>query len=467
MLGLIARSKCRVRGARASGGKMKKILGSIAVVAALTAGTAAAQTFEPLSGQKEALRADQKRIFAEMFEKPDDLELMFDYALVSIQLEDLEAAISTLERMLIYNRDLPRVHMELGAAYYRLGSYKTAGYYFNNVLGFDNVPPQVVEKAKEFRRAVDQRTQKSVVTVSASVGAVYASNATLGPDDPTVQLFNLPVVLGANDVEQDDVGGRFTGVMSHFLDLDQPDSDYWRTDASVYSLKYADQSTGDLDSFLVRTGPRLSLDDQEFGPKIRPFVEFDHVRSGGDGLYFTGSAGAEYTDTLSDTLSVFGSARGGYRNYISGSDDDLDGPVIRGSFGAAFLPTSDLVFRGTGFAERVFASDGDLSSTELTLRTSATWSYDSGQEFADRLWSLTGFASATYRGFDGIDVQFSNQTGGKAREDADLRFGLRHMAYLEDGVWVAFEADFLKRFSNVDLIKVENFGGAVSLGFDF
>lgn len=52
-----------------------------------------------------------------MFVRPDDLELMFEYALISVQLEDLEAAITTLERMLIYNRDLPRVHMELGAAY--------------------------------------------------------------------------------------------------------------------------------------------------------------------------------------------------------------------------------------------------------------------------------------------------------------------------------------------------------------
>lgn len=467
MLGEIDRQKRRDRGARPPGGKMKKILGSIAVVATLCAGPVAAQSFDPLGGEKEALRTEQKRIFAEMFEKPDDLDLMFDYALVSIQLEDLEAAISTLERMLIYNRDLPRVHMELGAAYYRLGSYKTAGYYFNNVLGFDNVPPQVVEKAKEFRRAIDQRTQKSVVTVSASVGAVYASNATLGPDDPTVQILNIPVILGANDVEQDDVGARFSGVLSHFLDLDQPDSDYWRTDASIYSLKYADQSSGDLDSFLVRTGPRLSLDDQEFGPKVRPFVEFDHVRSGGDALYFTGSAGAEYTDTLSDTLSVFGSARAGYRDYASAADSELDGPVLRGSFGAAYLPSPNLVFRGTGFVERVFADQSFASSTELTLRTSATWSYDSGFDFADRLWSLTGFTSATYRPFDGIDGQFAGQTGGKAREDADLRFGLRHMAYLQDGVWVAVEADFLKRFSNIDLIKVENFGGAVSLGFDF
>ena len=115
-----------------------------------------------LSDEKTALRVEQQAVFEQMFDKPDDLDLMFRYAIVSIQLEDLEAAISTLERMLIYNREIPRAHMELGAAYYRLGSYKTASYYFDNVLAFTDVPPQVRSRAEEFKRAIDQRTQKSV-----------------------------------------------------------------------------------------------------------------------------------------------------------------------------------------------------------------------------------------------------------------------------------------------------------------
>jgi hypothetical protein len=51
-----------------------------------------------------------------MFEAPDDVDLMFQYALTSIRLQDHEAAITTLERILIYSPNLLRVKVELGAS---------------------------------------------------------------------------------------------------------------------------------------------------------------------------------------------------------------------------------------------------------------------------------------------------------------------------------------------------------------
>ncbi|MEL7465729.1 MAG: hypothetical protein AAFN79_16795 [Pseudomonadota bacterium] len=435
--------------------------------------SASAQTFTALGEDKTALRDEQKAIFAQMFEDPDNLELMFQYALVSIELEDLEAAISTLERMLIYNKDLPRVHMELGAAYYRLGSYETAKYYFSNVLAFDDVPPQIVAKTQEFLRAIDQRTKDTVVFGTISAGLVYSSNATLGPDDPAILLFGTPAVLGAQFLENDDFGARVAGSLSIISDLDQPDSDFWRTDFSLFSLKYFDEQAADIDSLLFRTGPRLSLDDQQFGPKLRPFVEFDHVRSGENSLYATGSLGAEYTDTLSDTMSIYGSARIGYRNFINGADsdgdgdDDADGAILRATVGAAYLPSDDLVLRGAAFFEKTFANEGASSFFEGTLRASATYSYDSGFDFAGRLWSLTGYAQATYRGFDDPNVQFVGLTGTLEREDVDLRAGLRHMFHLEDGLWIALDADVLRRDSNLRQFDITNFGAGLSVGLDF
>ena len=452
--------------------KLKASLSAFAIVASLFANGATAQQIAGLGDDKVALRAEQKEIFTRMFDDPDNLELMFQYALVSIQLEDLEAAISTLERMLIYNKDLPRVHMELGAAYYRLGSYQTSKYYFNNVLAFDNVPPQVVGKAKEFLRAIEQRTQKNAITATISTGIAYSSNATLGPNDPAIQLFGQPAVLGADFLEGDDVAVRTAASLSLFNDLDQPDADFWRTDFSVFSLNYLDETASDIDSLLIRTGPRLSLDDQQFGPKIRPFLELDHVRSGNDPLYVTASVGAEYTDTLSDTLSIFGSARAGLRNYIDGlestpGEDDLDGEVLRMTVGAAYIPADDLVLRGAAFVERVFAHEDANSSLELTLRASATYSYDSGVDFAGRLWTLTGFAQASYRTFDDPNVLLVGLGGTQERDDVDLRVGLRHTFHLQDGLWFAVDADYLRRDSNFAQFDIDNFGAGLTVGLDF
>ena len=444
---------------------MKPIIRAAALAAALGAFDASAQGFIP-TDDRAALREEQKAIFAQMFERPDDLELMFSYALVSIRLEDLEAAITTLERMLIYNRDLPRVHMELGAAYYRLGSYTTAQYYFNNVLAFSDVPPVVVAKANEFLRAIEQRTETSVFVGSVSTGIAYASNATLGPDDQTVQLFGQPAVLAGEFLEDDDFGIRTTASVSHFYDLGQPDSDFWRTDASLFSLHYFDATSSDVDSFQFRTGPQISLDDRQFGPKLRPFAEVEYVRSANDALYLTGSAGAEYSDTLSESLSIFGSARAGYRDYFNGRND-FDAVVLRASGGFAWLPSPDLVFRGAAFIDREFADADFNSNTEGTLRASLSYSYDSGVDWVTRRWNLTGFVQATGRIFDAPDPTIVGPASGRERRDIDLRAGLRHVFHLQDGFWIAADMDGLLRDSNIRNFDLENVGAGLSVGFDF
>ena len=48
-------------------------------------------------GEEAVLRAEQQQQFAAMFEAPDDVDLMFTYALTSIRLQDYEAAITTLD----------------------------------------------------------------------------------------------------------------------------------------------------------------------------------------------------------------------------------------------------------------------------------------------------------------------------------------------------------------------------------
>ena len=101
---------------------MKRLLGILAVVGVLLAafvphgGPAQAQT-PPASGDLQRRYDDA---FQEMLRQPDNLEVLFSFATLAAQTGDLEGAISTLERMLLINPDLPRVRLELGVLYYRL-----------------------------------------------------------------------------------------------------------------------------------------------------------------------------------------------------------------------------------------------------------------------------------------------------------------------------------------------------------
>ena len=95
------------------------------------------------AGQETAtLEAQKEALFQQMLRNPANLDVTFAYADVSARLGDYEAAVSALERMLLFNPDLPRVQLELGALYFRMGSYDVARDYFDKAAA-GNPPPEV------------------------------------------------------------------------------------------------------------------------------------------------------------------------------------------------------------------------------------------------------------------------------------------------------------------------------------
>ena len=71
----------------------------------------------------EATQQERQRVFDSIIEDPTNLDNLFNYANLSILVGDLEAAIGIFEQMLIYKPDLPRIKLELGVLYFRLGAY--------------------------------------------------------------------------------------------------------------------------------------------------------------------------------------------------------------------------------------------------------------------------------------------------------------------------------------------------------
>ncbi len=83
-----------------------------------------------------------------MLQNPGDLDIAFEYAELSTQVGDYEGAVSTLERMLIFAPNTPRLQLELGILYYRLGSYEIARSYFAQVVANPNVLPGIGAKVQ-------------------------------------------------------------------------------------------------------------------------------------------------------------------------------------------------------------------------------------------------------------------------------------------------------------------------------
>ena len=410
---------------------------------------------------KEELRGHQAQLFDKLLEEPDNLDLMFEYSQVSIRLEDYEAAISTLERMLIYRQDLSRVRLELAVAYFNLGSYAASELYFDQVLADDQTPDNVRARINRYKEAIAFRTRTSAWSVLANVGITHSTNATLGPDS------NLVLVGGGtanviNGAKQSDTGLRVIVNLSHVYDLQQEDDDIWKTDLNFYSVRYFDSTAGNVIFGRVRSGPRLSLDEKQFGPKVRPYVEAQYLNSADRGLFGAFGVGAEISDTLSPLLSAFGDVGFRYRNYFRQEFSDEDHVSFYATGGLAYIPYRDLVIRGAAIFEVDEADQDQNSNIELGLRVSGEYQYDTGIPWVDRKWSIAGYAEVRRRAYDQPDPAVAPTI---TRRDVDVRAGLRHIFTLQHGFGIQVDVDSLWRESNIVNFELDNLSTTVSLQY--
>ncbi len=94
-------------------------------------------------------------LFQKIKEDPNNLELNFEYAKMAEKAGKIDAAIASYERMLIVNPDLPRVKLDLGLVYMRMGNMTEARRLFSEVLE-SNPPPQVKENIELVLAKVDE-----------------------------------------------------------------------------------------------------------------------------------------------------------------------------------------------------------------------------------------------------------------------------------------------------------------------
>ena len=142
----------------------------------------------------QQLEARRRVLFEAMLAQPANLDIAFEYAGLSARAGDLEAAISTLERMLIFAPGLPRLQLELGVLYYRLGAHETARSYFQNAVAGPGVPEAVKARVEPYLAAIEKRTAGYEFGGVVLTGLRYQTNANAAPSG-TVTIQGLPFEL--------------------------------------------------------------------------------------------------------------------------------------------------------------------------------------------------------------------------------------------------------------------------------
>jgi hypothetical protein len=238
------------------------------------------------------LATEQERLLQVTLAQPTNYDAAFDYVRVSIELRDYEAAIGTLERLLLYNVGLTRVRYELGALYFKLGSYEMAARYFREALASPDLDPTTRARIAVALPAAEKQLQPSRVSAFVQTGLRYQSNANFAPDGGIVRFTGIDIPLLPGERRRADWNAFALAGISHDFDLQNQRGDLIETRIVGYGTKpfrFGDLSVGFLEASV---GPRLAL-SPDLWPKatIKPYavggfaiVDTDRYASGGLGV---------------------------------------------------------------------------------------------------------------------------------------------------------------------------------------
>src|SRR6266446_4877556 len=174
--------------------------------------------------ERAQLQAQKEALFQKSLRDPANLDTAFAYADAAAKLGDNEAAISALERMLLFNPDLPRVQLELGTLYFRMGSYQIARDYFDKAAAA-NPPPEVRSRVDEYLAQIEKRESRHNLSGYVFLGGNYQSDANVGPGSPLILSPIGPVLLNSQFTRQASGSVFGNGSVLYSYDLETQNRD--------------------------------------------------------------------------------------------------------------------------------------------------------------------------------------------------------------------------------------------------
>tara|TARA_B100001939_G_scaffold114753_1_gene99230 strand:+ start:11463 stop:12827 length:1365 start_codon:yes stop_codon:yes gene_type:complete len=218
-----------------------------------------------ISDPKLLEQTEQKKeeVFKQLFNDPTNLKLLFEYANLSILLGDLEGAIGVFEQMLIYDPKLPRIRLELGVLYFRLGAYALSENYLKSVGEYDP-PASVMDKVEKFLIAIEDAKNPVSWQQNISLGSQYTTNGNSGINADFIEIgdFLLDVDPGAK--RNGDRIKLFNYSLTINRKLNHPRGDSWDYFYSYGSSRLNKYTQFNIQTNVLSIRRNFNLDDHYF-----------------------------------------------------------------------------------------------------------------------------------------------------------------------------------------------------------
>jgi hypothetical protein len=361
--------------------RLRQLLPLAFVVAGLLAAPSSAQ--EISGAERTQLEAQKATLFQQMLRDPANLDTAFAYADVSAKLGDNEAAVSALERMLLFNPNLPRVQLELGTLYFRMGSFEIARTYFERAAAA-NPPEEVRERIETYLGQISRQSAPQRFSGSFSTGVQYQSNANLAGSSNILGVNVLPQF-----VKRSDVNVFATGSVLYSYDLGTQTRDALEATGIGFVNHHSSVTRLDLGLVEATAGPRFIFPEplpRVSVVSLKPYLIANDVVLGGNQYFHTLGAGGEATALAWGDVQLKSVFEFRQKNF----NDAPDRPLSRGFNGSDKVVTLAVNKPITA-----------VPQSDLTLEFG----------FLNQDTRLPYYSNNTYAGYAAYHIRYDDPTG--------------------------------------------------------
>lgn len=411
------------------------------------------------------IEARRKALLHAMLQDPSNLDVAFEYASLSSQVGDYEAAISTLERMLIFAPNTPRLQLELGILYYKLGSYEVARTYFAQVVANPSVPQEIAAKVRLYLQQLAIEAEPPAFAGSIFSGIRWESNANSAPATQNITLNGLDFTLDSQSVAAPDWSAVNIGTLHYGYDL-KNQGDRIEFDFLTYNANYFDLTDINLNFFEATLGPSFNL--KRVGIEKSRFYVYgigDEVLLGNDQYFAAGGGGLRFLSFAAPRSALDLRLETRVRQFTNTNDRPTntlrDGAQTRFGGSYSYYLAPGLVLIVQGYGQREDAEVGFYANIEVGASAGIAWTFANPLAATGRYpWTLQVGAGGINRTYDDPDP-----TINPFQAEVDKTFwGRAALLIPVNATWAMVpQVEIRDQDSNYEISKYDDFSTLVGL----
>lgn len=423
----------------------------------------------PAAAATVAEQAAYEAAFDAMQRDPGNSDKALAYAETAIKVGDLEGAIGALERLLIFNPDLPRIRLELGVLYYRLGSYDLARSYLAPLAERGDVAGDVQSKSREYLAQIDRAASPHQLSGALVSGFRYQTNATYGPGGSSIRILGLDFPVASSVNKKGDANFFGLGGLHYVYDFQRADLLTVETNLTVYGAKQFRQGQLDLSLTQLDVGPRIGLPWLRDGANIRPYVVGDYLSLSGTSFMSSYGGGVGFFSPAVNRVGVDVLFEIQNRQYPMDTErpriESRNGNFIVTRVAPYYEIADNQRITLIGEFDRTLAVQGYESNTQFVLGPSYAIRFvPPVEQLGTRPWTGTVGFNRVWRTYDEPDVLIDPFN---TRRDSEWNLGGTLEIGLADQFSLLLQVQHSWVDSTIPNYSYRNFIGAAALGVTF